>query len=365
MMSFKDRLRRALYHQPLDHLPTQISYTAGMGERLAAHFGVALNELPGFLGNHFLRVDLSFPRRSSRDGRILYDWWGVGHDAREEGYRIIESPLADDTDLDAYPWPDPQAPGLMEQAERTLHDFGREYFILPNLGWALFERAWSLRGFEQFLIDMAADAGFVTELLDRILEIQLVLIQRYLDLGVDGGYFGDDYGAQKGLLFSPHMWRSWIKPRLKRLFEPFLARSLPVILHSDGQIQPILPDLHEIGLTAINPVQPEVLDHAWLRQNFSGKLAFFGGISTQTVLPFGRPQEVIEAVHRCARTLAPGGSGLLLGPSHRLMTDIPLSNVEALLSAFREIEQFDNQELAPDQPISQPVPNSEDGLPAF
>ena len=172
--------------------------------------------------------------------------------------------------------------------------------------------------------------------MDRIVDIRLVLIERYIDLSVDGGYFGDDYGAQAGLLFSPATWRSLIKPRLARLFGPFVERGLPVLMHSDGKIDDIVPDLLEIGLTALNPVQPEVLDHAWLGATFGGRLAFYGGISTQTVLPRGTPAEVREAAAACRRALAPGGTGLLLAPSHRLMTDIPMTNVEALLEAFAE-----------------------------
>jgi uroporphyrinogen decarboxylase len=107
-------------------------------------------------------------------------------------------------------------------------------------------------------------------------------------------------------------------------------------MHSDGQIQQILPDLVEIGLTALNPVQPEVLDHIWLRENFGGKLAFYGGISTQTVLPHGSTDEVRLAVAACLHDLAPDGTGLLLAPSHRMMTDIPLANVAAMVEAFRE-----------------------------
>ena len=142
---------------------------------------------------------------------------------------------------------------------------GDQAFVVPNLGFALFERAWSLRGFEPLLLDLAADPAYVAELLDRITFIQLVLIGRYLEAGVDGGYFGDDYGAQTGLLFSPATWRALVKPRLARLFAPFVERGLPVLMHSDGAIGDIIPDLVEIGLTALNPVQPEVLDHAWLR----------------------------------------------------------------------------------------------------
>ncbi len=107
-------------------------------------------------------------------------------------------------------------------------------------------------------------------------------------------------------------------------------------MHSDGQIQQILPDLVEIGLTVLNPVQPEALDHAWLRETFEQRLAYYGGVSTQTTLPFGTPDEVRAAVAACVRRLAPQGAGLLLAPSHRMMTDIPMANVTAMLEAFRE-----------------------------
>jgi uroporphyrinogen decarboxylase len=333
----KERLRRALLHEPIDRIPTQINYTASMGQKLAAHFDAAVADLPRVLDNHFVRVDLTYASRLSEDRKIRFDWWGAGHDTREEGYYIPVNPLKDSKDLDAYPWPDPYDARLLDDAAHTIDTLGSEYFIAPNFGFALFERAWSLRGFEQIFIDLGRDPDFVGALLDRITAIQLVLIQRFLDLGVDGGYFGDDYGAQKNLLFSPVQWRKLIKPRLARLFAPFVERGLPIIMHSDGQIQKILPDLAEIGLTTLNPVQPEVLDHKWLYENFKDRLSFYGGISTQTVLPYGSPAEVQAAVQQGVRDLAPEKTGLLIGPSHRMMTDIPLSNVEAMLAAFREL----------------------------
>ncbi|NOZ72793.1 MAG: hypothetical protein GXP38_12930 [Chloroflexi bacterium] len=335
--SRKERMRRALQHQAVDRVPTQINYTARMGRILAEVFGVSQHELPAFLGNHMVRVDISYQPRMAEDGRVRFDWWGVGFDTQEEGYFARVNPLKENPDLDRYPWPDPHDSQLLVAATRTIRDEGEDYFITPNLGFILFERAWALRGFEQFFLDMAMDPGYTNELLDRITEIQLVLIHRYLELGVDGGYFGDDYGAQKHLLFSPAMWRQYIKPRLARLFAPFRERGLPVILHSDGQIQEILPDLLEIGMTVLNPVQPEVLDHSWLYENFGGRLAFYGGISTQTTLPSGTPEEVRAAVDKCIHTLAPDGTGLLIAPSHRMMTDIPPANVRALLDVFKEL----------------------------
>jgi uroporphyrinogen decarboxylase len=306
-----------------------------MAKKMARHFQLLVEQLPAFLDNHILRVDLNYPARLSEDGSLRFDWWGAGHDTREEGYYIQFSPLKDRKDLDSYDWPDPTLPGLFDQAEKMIRESGSELFIVPNFGFALFERAWSLRGFEQLFMDIALDPGFVGELFDRITEIQLVLVQRMIDLGVDGGYFGDDYGAQKRLLFSPEAWRRLVKPRLARLFAPFRARGLPVMMHSDGQIQQILPDLVEIGLTCLNPVQPEVLDHHWLHQQFHDKLSFYGGISTQTILPYSSPQTVRQAVDACRQALAPDGTGLLLAPSHRMMTDIPMENVEAMLEAFQ------------------------------
>ena len=125
-----------------------------------------------------------------------------------------------------------------------------------------------------------------------------------------------------------------MKPRLARMFAVFREAGLPVILHSDGDIWPILPDLVEIGLNCLNPVQPEVLEHARLHREFGKHLSFYGGISTQEVLPKVLPAEVRAATLACIRDLAPDGTGLILGPSHRMQSDIPPENVAAMLEAF-------------------------------
>lgn len=333
----KERMKHALLHEPVDRLPTQINYTQSLGRKMAQHYGVSEQDLPGQFGNHLVRVDIQFEPKFSDDGKVKYDWWGAGFKVDEEGYFPSVNPLADSKNLDAFPWPDPKAPELLDSASRIIKDDAGQHFIVPNFGFALFERAWSLRGFDTFLLDMALDSDFVEELLERVLEIQLVLIRRFIDLGIDGGYFGDDYGAQENMLFSPAMWRKFIKPRLACMFAPFREAGLPVIMHSDGQIQAIIPDLIEIGLTALNPVQPEVLDHSWLKSTFGNNLAYYGGISTQTVLPYGSPEDVRNAMRDCINRLAPDGTGLIVAPSHRMMTDIPLENIDTLLNAFSKL----------------------------
>ncbi len=330
----KERMRRALERQSVDRLPVQTNYTTPMGVCLAKHFGCLPGELSARLDNHLLRVELGYARQIRDDGRTALDWWGAGWDTQTEGYWHTYAPLARPEDLEHYAWPDPQDPDLLNEAARQLREDRGQHFVAPNFGLCLFERAWSLRGFDQLLIDLLERPDWVARLLDQITEIQLALAERFIALGVDGGYFGDDYGAQRGMLFSPKVWRQLFKPRLARLFAVFRDQGLPVILHSDGDIWAILPDLIEIGLTCLNPVQPEVMDHARLVREFGLNLSFYGGISTQTVLPSGSRRHVQDAVFRCIHDLAPRGTGLILGPSHRMQTDIPVQNVEAMLEAF-------------------------------
>ncbi len=135
-LTHKERLRRALRHEPVDRLPTQINYTAGMGEKLAAHFEVSQADLPELLDNHLVRVDLSYPERLSEDGTIRFDWWGAGHDTGEEGYFIRSSPLANSKDLEAFAWPDPQRAGSDgRSATRPSKNPGRNTSSRPT--WAL------------------------------------------------------------------------------------------------------------------------------------------------------------------------------------------------------------------------------------
>ncbi len=333
-MTRKERTRRALSRGSVDRLPTQVNCTPRMRRILASYLSIAEVDLDERLGNHLLRVDIDHPSRISEDGLTSYDWWGAGWDTQTEGYWHRFAPLAQSDDLDRFPWPDPERPELLAKAKVAIETRGQEYFVAPNLGMCLFERAWSLRGFDSLLMDTIERTEWVEDLLDRITEIQIRLARRFVQAGVDGGYFGDDYGAQKAMLFSPRIWRRLMKPRLARMFDVFRHAGLPVILHSDGDIRAILPDLVEIGLTTLNPVQPEVLDHAWLYREYGNKLSFYGGISTQGVMPSGKPDDVSRATSDCARVLAPEGTGLLLGPSHRMQSDIPPANVMAMIAAF-------------------------------
>jgi uroporphyrinogen decarboxylase len=324
-----------LWRRPVDRLPVQVNHTGAMAAKLAAHFGCPTAQLDEELDNHLLRIDLDCPPRFSPDGKVRYDWWGAGWGTETEGYWHAVAPLSASTDLAAYSWPDPNAVSLLGAAERAIACDKGQRFVITNFGFALFERAWSLRGFDQLLIDMVERPTWVEELLERITEIQVKLARRFVLLGADGGYFGDDYGAQRSLLFAPRVWSQMIKPRLARMFAVFREGGLPVILHSDGDIWPVLADLVDIGLVCLNPVQPEVLEHRRLYREFGKHLAFYGGISTQEVLPRAGPAQVRQATCACMRELAPNGTALVIGPSHRMQSDIPVENIVAMLEAMK------------------------------
>ena len=171
----KERMRRALWRQPVDRLPVQTNYTAAMGRKLREALGIDASELSRRLDNHLLRVDVGHTTRLSDDGKVGFDWWGTGWDTRTEGYWNAVSPLADSRDLDRFPWPDPDAPGLLDEAAAAISADGGEHFVAPNFGMCLFERAWSLRGFTAFLMDLVDDPEWAAELLDRITDIQVRL----------------------------------------------------------------------------------------------------------------------------------------------------------------------------------------------
>ena len=336
-MTKKQRVRAVLERKRPDRLPAQSNFTGSLRAAVAGHLGISPAEIDGRFDNHLLRVDLSPKNQPSTGGNIDYDWWGAGFDTTEEGYRIADYPLAEQNNIASFPWPDPAAPGLMDEASAAVEaENSREdpRFIIPNFGFALFERAWSLRGLEQFMMDMVLEPAWSEELLERITDIQVELARRYVNLGVDGGYFGDDLGAQRGLLFSPDIWRKMFKPGMKRMFDVFTGSGLPVLMHSDGDIEEIIPDLIEIGLTCLNPCQPEVLEHTRLKKKFGRDLSFYGGVSTQEVLPKGTPDDVRRAARRCIDELASDGTGLIFGPSHRMMSDIPMHNIDALLESL-------------------------------
>ena len=266
---------------------------------------------------------------------------------REVGYaELVHSPLAlaGLQDLETYPWPDPADPGryrgLAEEVRRR--HAGTPYALVASaIGMGLFEQAQWLRGIENFLVDLCLHPQFARRLIQKILEFQVGVLERYLDIVgpfVEMVETSDDYGMQTGPMISPQLYRQFLQPGHRLLNKSIKDRTeAKIFLHSCGSISPLLEDLIGAGVEVINPVQPGAreMDSRELKRRFGARVVFHGGVDEQRVLPYGSEDEVREEVRSRIAAFGPGG-GYVLAPAHNLQDDVPPQNVLVMFDAARE-----------------------------
>lgn len=201
----------------------------------------------------------------------------------------------------------------------------------------IFEAAWALRGYEQLLIDMVSDPDIATCVLDIPFVYHKAVTQQLVRLGVDMVWLGDDVGGQNSMLMSPKMWRTYLKPRMAELISSLriINPQVKVAYHTDGVVYPIIPELIEIGINVLNPIQPMAMDPQKLKAEYGDRLCFWGSMDIQQTLPFGTPTAVKEEVINRIKTIGRGG-GLIIGPTHNLQLDTPLENFWAMVDTIRE-----------------------------
>ncbi|WP_369017575.1 uroporphyrinogen decarboxylase family protein [Thermatribacter velox] len=330
-MTEKERILRAIEYRDIDKVPHHIDFTIPAREKMARFLGDN-----GFLdkwGNHLAFIKAIPPHGFSEiKPGFVRDEWGVVWDRHIDPDIGNPTPILEKPSLSGYRFPDPDDPRRFE----AIPDFvekNRNKFLLLRQTYTLFERAWSLRGMENLLSDMVMNPDFVEDLLDHINYFNLRVIDQALDMGLDGVHFGDDWGWQQGLIMGPHLWRKFIKPRLAELIALAKKKGKKATLHSCGKVQEILPDLVEIGLDVFNPFQPEVMDIFAIKRQYQGRLAFWGGISIQRLLPFGTPEEVRREVKRIIEEIGKSG-GYIAAPSHALPKDIPCENILAMMEVI-------------------------------
>jgi uroporphyrinogen decarboxylase len=186
------------------------------------------------------------------------------------------------------------------------------------------------------MIDMAAEDEKAVFLLDKITDLACFRAARYAEAGTDILAMGDDLGMQRSIMMSREMYRTWLKPRLKRVIDAAKTIKPDIIIqyHSCGHVTPLVPELIEAGIDVLNPVQPECMDVEQILGEFGGQISFNGTIGTQTTMPFSTPQEVRARV-RCNLQLAGRRGGLLCCPTHMLEPEVPWENIEAYVEACR------------------------------
>jgi len=374
MMTHRERILAALNHKEPDRLPLDLgssiatTMTAKAHERMRAYLSLPPEPPPATFSRRSSTVipDEAILQRFAVDARpvllgtpddrpdrevspdAFVDEWGVTWARPEGGHYIssdgpfyhLEEPTLED--LERFPWPDPADPGryrgLRERA-KALHE-KTDYAVVLNLPVGPVHQCQFVRGYGEWLEDLLLNPAFAEALMDRVVELWIEIADRALEeVGddVDLVMYGDDIGTQKGPLVRPELYRRVIKPRHRRMAEAVKRHGKPILYHSCGSIYALIPDLIEVGIDALNPVQVTAaeMDTKRLKREFGRDLTFWGGINTQQVLPLGTPEEVREEVRRRIEDLAEGG-GYVLCAVHNIQPEVPPENVVAMYEAALE-----------------------------
>jgi uroporphyrinogen decarboxylase len=352
-MMHRERIFAVLNRKVPDRLPREIKLTDPLwetfhrvtgAEDVAEHFDLEVREVffrpPQEMGDFHPYYPHGLPLLINQPGWEIGEW-GVGQTPGSLlHFTHIESPMVNLTDVDelkCYPFPDLAKPERHQhlEAEVAAHH-ARDLFVVGFMEWTIFEIAWHMRGMDNLFADMAFNEAFAEYLLEQICERRCFMARRYAEAGVDMIRIGDDLGTQRAMLVSPGLYRQWLKPYHARVIAAARAvrPDIHVSYHSDGNCWDMIPDLIEIGVTVLNPVQPECLDIAAVKREFGRDLVFWGGIGTQTTMPFASPEVVYDTVQRTIDTLGP--AGYFPCPTHVLEPEVPWDNVLAYLKAVED-----------------------------
>lgn len=218
-----------------------------------------------------------------------------------------------------------------------------EKFLVGSFRGHIFQAAQVLRGWSEFMLDLAVRPSFAEALMERITEGHMKAFEKYADTvgkHVDVIEVGDDLGMQHSLWMSPETYRKHVKPYHAKLYH-FIKEKCDcrLLMHSDGSLYPIIPDLIEIGVDVLNPIQYTAKDMELvkLKKEFGDDLSFWGaGMDTQSTLPFGTPEEVADEVKRNIDILAPGG-GFIFASVHNIIEGVPTENI---ISAYQTAAEY-------------------------
>ncbi len=277
---------------------------------------------------------------------ILNSMGTYAHDEREDEWkvfwkeaRVTNHPLEKDWFLvEDYTLPDPSGPGRFNKGKEAINK-NKDKYTLGAVWFTLFERLWMLRGFDNMLIDPYTNYNEFAKLRDAVLDYNLGIIKQWLKLGVDGIFISDDWGGQDKLLVAPDYWRKFYKPSYKVMFDFIHQGGVDVWMHSCGDITDLIPDLLELKLDVLNPVQSRAMDIDYLGKTYSGKICFNGGLDVQETIPYGTPEDIENELIYFINTLGTKKGGYIPGTSHTILPDTSVENIRAL---FKSLEYYSN-----------------------
>lgn len=337
-MTRRERVTMALQHKETDIIPYDISFTIPEKEKVAEYLGD--QNFVEKIGNHIDTVyysgfiDEAASEIPGRPGHYADDFGVIwNRSGIDKDIGVIENFVLPEADLEGYKFPEIDL-NILRQQYKQLADSKSDTFKMVDIGFTMFERAWTMRGMENFLTDMLVEPEFANKLLDEICDFNMKIIDTAVEYDVDCIHFGDDWGQQQGLIMGPKLWKEFIKPRMKRMFDAVKQKGKFVSLHSCGDIHELFPDLIEIGLDMYQTFQPEIYDMNKFKKEYGKELSIWGGISTQRLLPYATPEEVRRVTLETMKIMGQGG-GYIAAPTHSVPGDVPPENIAVLIDVFK------------------------------
>ena len=338
-MTKREVVRSLLNHQTPPYVPWSFGFTVEAKAKILDYAG-SEDALDALLDNHLLRLGNDIGFFEPWGAESVRDLFGVVWNREiDKDIGTVEGTVIPDPTLARYQFPDPRDDRYFADIPDRIEAYPDKFRVF-SIGFSLFERAWTLRGMENLLIDFIDHPDFVTEFLNSICEFNLAQVDRALEYDIDAVYFGDDWGQQHGLIMGPALWRKFIKPVLVRMYDKVKSAGKHVMIHSCGDVDELFDDLVEIGLDCFNPFQPEVMDVHSLVPLYRDRLSFHGGLSTQRLLPYGTSDEVTRETEHMISIGEAGG--YMLAPAHAVEGDVPLENMLAFIKTAKNQPGYAN-----------------------
>jgi len=336
-MKPRDIVLEQIHHREADPVPYTLGFEQDVGIRLDEHFGGEAwrERLVPYIVQCGAVANIS---NDEIDHTHYRDAFGTVWRTDLIPLAVVEPGLKAPT-FEGYAFPsvdtflDPATKA--DTAKRVAES--SDSFTTVSPGLCLWE-GWYLRGFENTLMDCVAEEDFFEELLERLTELCLALVKECTDIQADAVMMGDDWGNQRGVMIGPERWRRFYKPRYARIFEAIHDQDKLAIMHCCGSVADIMADIIEIGLDVLESVQPEAagMNPYELKRAWGDKITFWGGLGSQSTIPFATPAEIRGEIRRLRCKMGKGG-GYILAPAKPLRPETPTENAAAVVEEFLDV----------------------------
>ncbi len=341
-MNSKQRVFAAMARQPVDRLPVFMWFHPSTSERLSRLLEIPPSTLGEVMGNDVRQawVNNNYAMEGithKEDGQGHTDYWGIHWVKQYDFNQIASHPLVNATpdEILRYKFPYNHIEELLQSMTPVIRDAG-DYFIGVDVSPCAFEMYWRLRGMQNTMLDMVEAPDLARQVLAGCVDFSITLAEQAAQrFPLDWLWTGDDVASQQAMMISPKTWRALIKPELARVFAVAKAHGLVLAYHCCGALRPIIPDLIEIGMDVLNPVQCNCpgMDPLDLKKEFGQHITFMGGLDTQELLPHGTVDQVYRETARMIEGMTGDGGGYILAASHTIPPETPDENIFAMYAA--------------------------------